>query len=86
MIFQLFDSSELIVAKTEDLRSPMPSLPCGEQWVCEQRRGPGLSAPRHRFKQQDVLLCQRHDHRPVLLPSTFQLDLKRVLAPISTSK
>lgn len=51
-------------------------VPRGEQWVCEQRHGPGLAVPRHRFKQQDVLLCQGHDHRPVLLAPSFQLDLR----------
>ena len=52
------------------------SLPCGQQWVCEQRYGPGLSIPWHRLKQQDVLLRECYDNWLVLLPSTFQLDLK----------
>lgn len=44
----------------------------------EQRQRPGLSAPRHRFEQEDVLLRQRHDHRLILLSPSVQLNLQQI--------
>lgn len=81
-LFRSFPSQKLIKpVRQSSAESPchLLGLPGGEQRMCKQGHGPGLSVPWHWLKQKDVLLRQCHDHGPVLLSSTFQLDLQKTI-------